>query len=113
MLNLFSRCLGSVLQFLTCIIKKRCSVRLAWTYTYCLCSLAACEQELLLNVRPPSSRRLLRLIHLPFLLWYRRKSQAVIMICPEEKEADEEDEDDDAVEEDIAADENLFFFFSS
>ena len=76
-------------------------------------ALAAYEQELLLNVRPPSSRRLLRLIHLPFLLWYRRKSQAVIMICPEEKEADEEDEDDDAVEEDIAADENLFFFFSS
>lgn len=59
MLNLFSRCL--------------CCVRLAWTYTYCLCSLAACEQELLLNVRPPSSRRLLRFIHLPFLLRYRRK----------------------------------------
>ena len=72
MLNLFSRCLGFVLQFLTCIIKKRCSVRLAWTYTYCLCSLAACEQELLLNVRPPS-RRLLRLLHLPFLLRCRRK----------------------------------------
>ncbi len=36
MLNLFSRCL--------------CCVRLAWTYTYCLCSLAACEQELLLNL---------------------------------------------------------------